>query len=63
VTAEPVSVAVDAILAGLETGAAQVYVPEWFHGIAASKAQDVGKFLEGTAAYLREQKQKQAQKA
>ncbi len=63
VTAEPVSVAVDAILAGLERGAAQVYVPEWFRGIAASKAQDVGKFLEGTAAYLREQKQKQAQKA
>ena len=61
VPAEPVSVAVDAILAGLESGAAQVYVPEWFHGIAASKAQDVGKFLEGTAAYLREQKQKQSQ--
>ena len=52
VAAEPVSVAVDAILAGLEAGAAQVYVPEWFHGVAAAKAQDVGKFLEGTAAYL-----------
>jgi len=63
VQAEPVSVCVDAILAGLESGAAQVYVPEWFHGIAASKAQDVGKFLEGTAAYLREQKQKQSQQA
>jgi short-subunit dehydrogenase len=62
VSAEPVSVAVDAILAGLESGSAQVYVPEWFHGIAASKAQDVGKFLEGTAAYLREQKQKREQK-
>jgi short-subunit dehydrogenase len=63
VPAEPVSVAVDAILAGLESGTAQVYVPEWFHGVAASKAQDVGKYLEGTAAYLREQKQKQAQKS
>ena len=30
VTAEPVSVAVDAILAGLASGAAQVYVPEYF---------------------------------
>jgi short-subunit dehydrogenase len=58
VAAEPVSVCVDAILAGLESGAAQVYVPEWFHGVAASKAQDVGKFIEGTAAYLRDQKQK-----
>jgi short-subunit dehydrogenase len=53
VTAEPVSVAVDAILAGLASGSAQVYVPEYFAQIAASKAQDVGAFLENTAAYLR----------
>ena len=58
VPAEPVSVAVDAILAGLESGAAQVYVPEWFGGVAATKAQDVGRFLEGTAAYLRDREQK-----
>jgi short-subunit dehydrogenase len=57
VPAEPVSVAVDAILGGLAQGAAQVYVPEYFAGIAASKAQDVGKFLEGTAAYLRQKAQ------
>jgi short-subunit dehydrogenase len=61
VQAEPVSVCVDAILAGLESGAAQVYVPEWFHGVAASKAQDVGRFLEGTASYLREQRRKKEQ--
>jgi len=61
VPAEPVSVAVDAILGGLESGAAQVYVPEWFHGVAASKAQDVGAYLEGTAAYLRDQKRRKAQ--
>ena len=61
VPAEPVSAMVDAILAGLESDAAQVYFPEWFHGVAASKAQDVGAYLEGTAAYLREQKQKKAQ--
>ncbi len=59
VAAEPVSVCVDAILAGLEAGAAQVYVPEYFAGIAASKAKDVGKFLEGTAAYVREHRQNQ----
>ena len=58
VAAEPVSVAVDAILAGLESGAAQVYVPEWFHGVTANKEKDVAAFLEGTAAYLRDQKQK-----
>jgi short-subunit dehydrogenase len=60
VAAEPVSVCVDAILAGLESGAAQVYVPQWFHDVAASKAQDVGKYLERTAAYLRDQKAKHA---
>jgi short-subunit dehydrogenase len=57
VPAEPVSVAVDAILAGLDSGAAQVYVPEYFAAIAASKAQDVAKFLEGTAAYLKAQRE------
>jgi short-subunit dehydrogenase len=56
VPAEPVSVAVDAILGGLAAEKAQVYVPEYFAGIAASKAQDVGEFLKGTAAYLRQQR-------
>src|SRR5271167_2225638 len=60
VQAEPVSVCVDAILAGLESGAAQVYVPEWFHDIAAGKAKDVGAFLEGAAGYLRQQQQQKA---
>ncbi len=58
VAAEPVSVCVDAVLAGLDSGAAQVFVPEWFHGVAANKEKDVGAFLEGTAAYLRDQKHK-----
>jgi short-subunit dehydrogenase len=54
VAAEPVSVAVDAILGGLDSGAAQVYVPEYFAAICTSKAQDVGKFLESTAGWLRD---------
>jgi short-subunit dehydrogenase len=58
IPAEPVSVAVDAILEGLASEAAQVYVPQYFADIAASKAQDVGQFLAGTAAYLRQQKAK-----
>src|SRR5580698_7275493 len=57
IPAEPVSVAVDAILDGLATEAAQVYVPEFFRDIAAGKAKDVGAFLEGTAAYLRAQRE------
>ena len=57
VPAEPVSVAVDAILAGLDTEAAQVYVPGYFADIAATKAQDVSEFLKGTAAYIRQQRE------
>ena len=56
VPAEPVSVAVDAILGGLASEAAQVYVPAYFADIAATKAQDVGEFLKGTAAYIRQQR-------
>ncbi len=62
IPAEPVSVAVDAILAGMASGAAQVYIPEYFKDIAAGKAQDVGKFLEGTADYMRQQREKHEQK-
>jgi hypothetical protein len=57
IAAEPVSVAVDAILGGLASGAAQVYVPAYFADVAASKAQDVAAFLQNTAAYLRERQQ------
>jgi short-subunit dehydrogenase len=54
IAAEPVSVLVDAVLEGLAEEKAQVYVPAYFADLAASKAQDVGKFLAGTAAYLRD---------
>jgi short-subunit dehydrogenase len=55
VLAEPVSTAVDAILGGLASGAAQVFVPEYFAEICARKAQDVPGFLRGTADYVRSQ--------
>ena len=48
---------VDAILGGLASGAAQVYVPEYFREICTNKAQDVGAFIEGTATYLRNQRE------
>ncbi len=47
VPAEPVSVAVDAILAGLAAGAAQVYVPEYFRDICSSKGPGRGQVLGG----------------
>ena len=55
VPAEPVSVAVTAILDGLASGALQVFVPEYFAEICATKAQDVAAFLRGTADYVRSQ--------
>src|SRR5581483_7475094 len=56
VPAEPVSVLVDAVLNGLDTGAVQVFVPEFFKDIAAGKAQDVAAFMAGTAEFLKTRK-------
>ena len=47
--------AVTAMLDALRAEAAQVYVPEWFAGIASGKAADVAGFLAGTAEYVRSQ--------
>lgn len=49
----PVGELVDAVMDALHRGAAEVYVPEWFKGIAADKAKDVDAFLAGTAAWVR----------
>jgi short-subunit dehydrogenase len=48
----PVSEVVDAVFKGIDEGAAQVYVPDWFEKIAADKAANVGGFLAGSAAFL-----------
>ncbi len=55
VQAIPVSEAVEAILAALEAGARQVYVPESFAEFAQGKAKDVEAFLSGSAAFVRQQ--------
>ena len=52
---QPVSVLVDAVVAGLASDAAQVFVPEFFRELAASKAADTGAFLAGTAEWIRSQ--------
>ncbi len=49
----PVSEMVDGILAALDSGVVQAYVPEWFQGIAAGKAANVDSFLAGTAEWVR----------
>lgn len=54
---EPIAVdeVVAAVLEGIETDALQLYVPEWFSGLASSKAADVPGFLAGTAQFVRSQ--------
>jgi short-subunit dehydrogenase len=56
VEAITVDEAVSAILAGLAAGNAQVYVPDWFAGLASGKAGNVEGFLAGTAEYVRSQR-------
>jgi NAD(P)-dependent dehydrogenase (short-subunit alcohol dehydrogenase family) len=56
VEAITVDEAVSAILAGLAAGNSQVYVPDWFAGLASGKAGNVEGFLAGTAEYVRSQR-------
>lgn len=38
----------------LDTGTFEIYVPSWFADLATGKARDVGAFLAGTAAWVRQ---------
>jgi short-subunit dehydrogenase len=49
----PVSELVDGVWDALDRDALEVYVPAWFKDLAANKAQDVQKFLSGTAEWVR----------
>jgi short-subunit dehydrogenase len=53
---EPVTVdhLVTAVFDALEREAVQVYVPDWFEDIAATKARDVQAFLSGAAEFVSE---------
>lgn len=55
---EPITVdeAVRTIMEGLRSEVLQVYVPEWFAKLASDKAAHVEAFLEGTAAFMRDQR-------
>ncbi|MDQ1466001.1 MAG: hypothetical protein QOH10_416 [Actinomycetota bacterium] len=52
----PVSTIVDPILAMIDAGTFEIYVPDWFAEIAANKAKDTGTFLAGSIAWARSQK-------
>jgi NAD(P)-dependent dehydrogenase (short-subunit alcohol dehydrogenase family) len=51
----PVATIVDPILAMIDAGTFEIYVPDWFAEIAANKAKDTGTFLAGSIAYMRQQ--------
>jgi NAD(P)-dependent dehydrogenase (short-subunit alcohol dehydrogenase family) len=45
---------VDEMMAALREDRLQAYIPAWFEEVAARKASDVGAFLAGTAAWVRQ---------
>ena len=46
---------VDGMLTALKDDQLQVYIPAWFEDVVKGKANNVGGFLEGTAAWVRQQ--------
>ena len=54
----PVSELVDAVMDGVRSGARQVYAPSWFADIVKGKVENLDGFLAGSAAYVREQREK-----
>jgi NAD(P)-dependent dehydrogenase (short-subunit alcohol dehydrogenase family) len=51
----PVSEIVEPVMTMIEEGRLEVSVPDWFNGVYANKANDVGGFLKGTIAFARSQ--------
>jgi short-subunit dehydrogenase len=55
VTPIPVAELVAAVFDALARDVPQVYVPEWFHDVAAGKAKDLSTYLAGAAAFVAQQ--------
>ena len=53
IDALPVSALVDAVLAQIDAGTFEIYVPEWFQDIAAQRYGNLGAFVEGTKEFVR----------
>jgi short-subunit dehydrogenase len=56
IEAVPADDVVAAVLRAIESGVPEVFEPAWFRDIAVTKAGDTAGFLEGAAAYLRDQR-------
>jgi NAD(P)-dependent dehydrogenase (short-subunit alcohol dehydrogenase family) len=57
IEALPASAVTEAVLAQLDEGTFEIYVPTWFADLAAGKARDVGAFLEGSATWLQQRRE------
>jgi NAD(P)-dependent dehydrogenase (short-subunit alcohol dehydrogenase family) len=55
VDALPVEAIVQPVIDQLDAGTIEIYVPEWFHDIAAGKFSNPQGFIEGTKEYARSQ--------
>lgn len=49
----PVSALVEAVLAQIDAGTFEIYVPGWFASIAAERYKDLGGFVEGSKQFVR----------
>jgi NAD(P)-dependent dehydrogenase (short-subunit alcohol dehydrogenase family) len=54
IEALPAQAVTEAVIGQLDAGTFEIFVPEWFAGVAEGKARDVGAFLEGSAAWIRQ---------
>jgi NAD(P)-dependent dehydrogenase (short-subunit alcohol dehydrogenase family) len=54
IEALPVTAIVEPVLAMLDAGTFEIYVPEWFSGVVPAKFPDTGAFLQGSVAYTRQ---------
>jgi NAD(P)-dependent dehydrogenase (short-subunit alcohol dehydrogenase family) len=60
VDALPADAIVEPVLAALETGAIESYVPEWFGDVVSGKFQNTDGFIAGTKAYATEKEAERA---
>ena len=54
VEALPVTAMVEPVLAMLDAGTFEIYVPDWFVDVVPVKFPDTGSFLKGSADYARQ---------
>lgn len=53
IDALPVSALVEAVMAQIDAGTFEIYVPDWFASIAAERYKDLGGFVEGARQFVR----------